>query len=359
MIFTRGQPFRGILPCDVNTDWRSFLTDQGAVFEQDRVAHFGHPGEERRAAVAGNVLVDLCDLALIRARGTEARSFLNAQLSNDLLQLDAERSLLAAWCNAQGRVIAIFRVFRRGEDWLLQLPAEIRDDVLARLRRFVLRAKVVLESVDEELVRIGVAGPQAASLVQAAAGFVPGAPEACLTRHEVTLLRLPGPHIRIEIVAPVPAAKALWRELARHALPAGAETWTWFDILAGLPQVYAATREQFVPQMLNLDRIGGVSFDKGCYPGQEIVARLHHRGGLKQRLYRARVPLCPAPPSPGTPIYAADLADQPAGAVVSVAVGPQGDCNLLAVIRVQSVERGQRLYLRHEQGADLVVELLP
>jgi folate-binding protein YgfZ len=343
----------------VNTDWRSFLTDRGAVLDQDRVAHFGRPGEERRAAVSGNVLVDLSDLALIRARGAEALSFLNTQLSNDLLKLDAERSLLAAWCNAKGRAIAVFRVFRRGDDCLLQLPAEIRDDVLERLRRFVLRAKVVLESADEELVRIGVAGPRAPSLVRAAAGFVPGVSDACLTRHEVTVLRLPGPHARFEIVAPVHAAKALWLEVARHAVPAGAETWTWFDILAGLPQVYAATREQFVPQMLNLDLIGGVSFDKGCYPGQEIVARLHHRGGLKQRLYRARVQVCAAPPPPGTPVYAADLAGQPAGAVVSAASSPQGGCDLLAVIQIQSVEHGHRLHLGPEQGADLVLELLP
>lgn len=336
-------------------DWQSFLIGQGAVLGQGRVAHFGRPDEERHSAVSGNVLVDLSDLALIRAHGAEALSFLNTQLSNDLHKLDAERSLLAAWCNAKGRAIAVFRVFRRGDDYLLQLPAEIRDDVLKRLRMFVLRAKVVLESAGEELARIGVAGPEALSLVQAAAGFAPDDTDACQTQNEMTILRLPGPHVRFEIVAPVHAAKALWCEVARHAVPAGVETWTWFDILAGLPQVYAATREQFVPQMLNLDLIGGISFDKGCYPGQEIVARLHHRGGLKQRMYRARAQVCAAPPPPGTPVYAADLAGQPAGAVVSAASSPEGGCDLLAMIQMQSVAHNRRLHLGSEQGADLTV----
>ena len=155
----------------VNAAWESFLLKQGAVLEAGRVRHFGDAAQERRAAVQDNILADLSDQALIRARGDDALNFLNGQLSNDLRQLDAAHSQLASWCSPKGRMLVVFRLFRRGSDTLLQFPAALLESTLKRLRMFVLRAKVTLENVEAELVSIGLSGPDAKKILTEAAGF--------------------------------------------------------------------------------------------------------------------------------------------------------------------------------------------
>ncbi len=326
-------------------EWRDFLTREGAVFDAaGGVLHFGDPEAERQAAAdaaAGGVIVDLSPLSVIRVQGPDAQAFLHAQLTNDLRRLEARRSQLAAWCNAQGRMLALMRVWRRGEAFLLLLPTERRDAVLERLRRFVLRAQVELDSLDTTLARLGVSGLQAARLLRETVGFAPEGPDAALTENELSVLALPaGPFSRYLLAAPFEQAAALWQKFSEHGLrPAGFEVWTWLDIQAGLPQIYDATAEAFIPQMVNLDLLGGVSFSKGCYPGQEIVSRLHHRGGLKQRLYRLHVHT-PAAPPPGTPVYSPAQAGERAGSVVHAAPSPKGGCDLLAVIQIACAEAG-------------------
>jgi folate-binding protein YgfZ len=341
----------------VNQTWQAFLRNQGAVLQDGRVQHFGDPARERRAAAAGEVLVALCGIALIRAHGAEAQNFLNGQLSNDVRRLDATHSQLAAWCSPQGRILAVLRLFRRGEEYLLQLPAALRESLLQRLRRFVLRAKVTLDNADD-LVSVGLCGPQAQTLLHEAAGFTPeeGA-DACETRGEVSLLRLPGPHPRFEIIAPAAAAMNLWDRLKRRATPAAFPVWAWLDIMAGIPNIYPETQEAFVPQMANLELLGGINFKKGCYPGQEIVARMQYLGRLKQRMYRVHVET-PQPPRPGTPIYAPDLPGQAAGTVVDAQPAPEGGCDLLAVIHLSSVTQGT-LWLGSESGPRLSLQSLP
>ena len=155
----------------VNEAWKSFLLKQGAVLENERVLHFGHAAQERRATTQGHILADLSDQVLIRARGDDTLNFLNGQLSNDIRQLDATHSQLASWCSPKGRMLVIFRLFRRGNDTLLQFPAALIENTLKRLRMFVLRAKVTLENVEAELVSIGLSGPDAKKILTQAAGF--------------------------------------------------------------------------------------------------------------------------------------------------------------------------------------------
>lgn len=339
--------------------WRDFLAHEGAAFAADTeaVAHFGNPEAERWAAAAGAVLVDLSPLSVIRAEGPDAQQFLHAQLTNDIRSLDTRHHLLAAWCNAQGRMLALLRLWRRGEAFVLLLPAERREAVLRRLRQFVLRAKVELDSLDTALARLGVSGPAAAGAVREAAGFVPEGSDTALTQGEVSVLSLPGPFPRYLLAAPYDRAAALWRRLRDHGMrPAGFEVWTWLDIQAGLPQVYDATAESLVPQMVNLDLLGGVSFTKGCYPGQEIVSRLHHRGGLKQRLYRLHMAESTPRPLPGMPVHSPAQAGQSAGTVVESAPSPHGGFDLLAVLQITAASAGRALRLAGESGPVLKLD---
>jgi len=341
----------------VNESWKSFIRNQGAVLEDGHVRHFGDAAQERRASAQGSILADLSDLALIRARGADALNFLNGQLSNDVRQLDESRSQLASWCSPKGRMMVVFRLFRRGEDILLQLPTVLKDDILKRLRMFVMRAKVTLDSADEELTAIGLSGPDAENLLKEATGFAPENENGCETRDGTTIMRLTGPHPRFQIVAPTDAVMKLWEQLKSSARPAGPPVWAWLDIMAGIPGVYPETYEAFVPQMANLEILGGVNFKKGCYPGQEIVARMHYLGRLKQRMYRAHLDGATVP-RPGDSIFAPDFPGQAAGTVVDAQPSPDKGYDMLAVIQISSAAGGV-LHLHNENGPHLALQSLP
>ena len=341
----------------VNGIWRSFIQSQGAVRVAEHVQHFGNALMERRAAAHENILAERADFTLIRARGEGALEFLNAQLSNDIQLVDATHSQLASWCSPRGRMLVIFRIFRRGEDYYLHFPAGLQETVLKRLRMYVLRAKVTLEPADSELRVFGLSGPHAENMLRESAGFAPGSVDGCETQAEITVIRVAGSLPRFEIIAPSAAAAGLWEKLKRGAIPVGPPVWAWLDIMAGIPRVLPETSEAFVPQMANLEVIGGVNFKKGCYPGQEIVARMQYLGNLKQRMYRAHVDGDIAP-RPGESIYAPNFPGQSAGTVVDAQASPQSGYDLLAVIQINSATAGE-LHLGSKTGPTLALQPLP
>lgn len=345
------------VPLSFIPEWRSLLERHGAVFNADRLLHFGNPAQEVQTAAHGDVMVDLSHLSILRTQGNDAQSFLQGQTSNDIRSVSATRSQLSAYCNPKGRMLAIFRIFKWGDDYCLQLPAALAEATLKRLRMFVLRAKVKIELADTTLLRIGLSGPNAQQLLTEVIGSAPAAPDDCLALQDVVVMRLPGPHPRFELVAAPERMLALWPTLAARAQPAGPAVWSWLDIQAGIPTVLPATTEEFVPQMANLELVGGVSFTKGCYPGQEIVARMHYLGRLKQRMFRAHV-TSNEHPVPGTPVFAPDLPGQSTGSVVDAQASPQGGYDLLVVVHLSSQGAGE-LHLATSDGPQLILETLP
>lgn len=338
----------------MRNDWQEFLARAGAVIEDGSVHHFSDPRQEVRAAAAGDVAADLSHWSLIRAAGADAEAFLQGQLTNDVRQLGSG-SQLSGYCTAQGRMLALFRLFKRDGNFYLQLPAALRESVLKRLRMFVLRAKVTLEVADDELSRIGVAGPGVEAGLRARLGALPAQPDEGTSTGALTVLRLRGPHPRFEIVGPYVDLERLWSDLALTLVGAGA--WAWLDISAGVPTVLPATVEAFVPQMTNLELLGGVNFKKGCYPGQEIVARTHYLGRLKQRMYRAHVDDTQAPKA-GDPLYAPNFGEQTAGTIVDAQPAPEGGYDLLAVAQIASADVGV-LSLRAPDGPSVTLLPLP
>ena len=337
--------------------WTTFLRTQGAVFTDGQVSGFGQPAADRRVAHAGDVLVDLTHLAFIRVGGADRTIFLNGQLTNDIQSLDAGHSQLSAWCSSKGRMLALFRVLAADQAYLLQLPALLRDDVIKRLRVFVMRAKVQIEAADDTLVRFGLAGPHAAALLNQAIGPIPNNVNEVSVSAGLTVVRLHGATPRFEIIGAPDDASRLWSALNSTATPASAATWDWLDIVAGIPTVLPPTSDAFVPQMANLDLIDGINFNKGCYTGQEIVARVHYRGRIKQRMYRARVRGTETP-LPGDTIFAAERPEQSTGTVVIASASPDDGHDLLAVIHSASVARGD-LHLHRPDGPPLTIEPLP
>lgn len=266
----------------------------------------------------------LASLGAVRVHGEDAESFLNAQLSNTVPEPDKPRSHLAAWCDAKGRTLAVFRVLRTAEStFLLILPAELIPALIPRLRMFVLRARVEITDISGDTTLLGVFGDAARTLGDAHA--LPSEPGGTAEVADATIIRLP---------APTPRYLAAGGESLADRLAAVSaldeNEWTLAEIRAGLPEITVATQGEFVPQMLNLHWIGGIDFHKGCYPGQEVVARLQFRGQLKRRVYRASVD---ADAVPGDTVNGNNANE---GMVLRVAVTPEGERELLAVIRVDA-----------------------
>lgn len=308
----------------------------GAVCDSEGgILHFGAPADERRAALDTALRVPLAHLSLLRAQGEEAAPFLHNLLTNDIKNLKTDQARLAGFCTAKGRLLASLLVWRQGDDYLLQLPRGIAASILRKLSMFVLRAKVRLSDVSAERPRIGLAGPQAAALLQAAGRAVPEADLGVASDAYGYVIRL-GPQ-RFIVSSTAEAGAACWRSF-EGARSGGEQTWRWLDILAGLPGIRAETQEEFVPQMVNYELIGGVSFKKGCYPGQEIVARTQYLGKLKRRMYRAHVGSADA--APGQALYSAETGEQSCGALVDAVPSPEGGADVLAVATIASFESG-------------------
>lgn len=322
-------------------DWKIFLDNAGAVFDATgtSVMHYGAPQRERNAATSGSVLCDLSHLGLITAHGADTQNFLQSQLSNDAREVNATHSQLSGYCSAKGRLLALFRIFQIGEIFYLQLPLELVEQTLKRLRMFVMRAKVTLDDATNQQLRIGFAGPQAERQLSAAVGLLPQAVNEVVSSNEITVLRLPGLNPRFEVISDVGKIQALWQQLSTQSALAGAEVWSMLDILAGVPEVYKSSVEEFIPQMVNLTALGGVNFKKGCYPGQEIVARMQYLGTLKRRMYLAHIAVEDAPVV-RTPLHEAGTdGTQSIGAIVNAQVAPDGGCYALAVVVIAAAER--------------------
>ena len=338
-------------------NWKAFLTQAGALFDRERIESFGDPAWELRQALEGDILCDLSHLGLIRVGGEDAERFLQGQLTCDIRLIKEDSSRLGALCSPKGRMLATFRVFRREGDYYLRTRAEQVEPLLHKLRLYVLRSKVTLEDADPVLGRIGLAGRQSVLLLEEALGMVPLEPDRVLYHQGLTVIRLPGEPARFEIYGQYPALENLWLALAPRSVPAGVEPWTLLEILAGVPAVHPETQEAFIPQMTNLQLLGGVSFRKGCYTGQEVVARTQHLGRLKRRMYRAHLDSGTLPRA-GTPLHCPLAGEsQDAGRIVEAARHPDGGFEVLAVVPMEYAREGT-VYLGQD-GPPLQFQPLP
>ena len=337
----------------MHTTWIEHLTARGARIEDGRVHSFGDPQAERSAAAIRTVVADLSHAGLIAAGGPDAVTFLQGQLTNDVRRLGPAQAQFAAYCTPKGRALANFLVWKDADEFCLQLAAELQAPVQKRLSMYVLRSKVQLRDARNEFVRLGVAGPQAAELLRGLAVDMPDETMRATSTADAVIVRLHGARYFVATRA-VDTARRLWDGLREGAVAVGAPAWDWLEIQAGVPWVSAATQEQFVPQMLNFERIGGVNFQKGCYPGQEIVARSQYLGQVKRRLYRAHL-AADAAPQAGDALYGDDPDGQPVGILVNVAPAPGGGFDALAVVQTASAGAGP---VRHGGPQGPVVALM-
>jgi folate-binding protein YgfZ len=281
---------------------------------------------------------ELSKLTLIRCSGNDAQKFLQAQLTNDVAVVTPQTSQYTGYCTPKGRLLATFLLCQFKDAYYLQLPSALADSVVERLRKFVLRAKVELRNAADEWQMLGVLGENGRIVLQQLfPPQMPGKPHEVAQADNAVILRLPGD--RFQIVAKSEYASSLRDAVAKDIPPADGRVWEWLDIRQGIPVILPQTQEQFVPQMVNFDLIGGVSFSKGCYPGQEIIARTKYLGEIKRRMYLANVRGEEAP-QPGDGLFSPMFGDQSAGTIVNSAPSPDGGHDVLAVLHTSAMPMG-------------------
>jgi len=285
--------------------------------------------------------VRLSHWGVIRASGADAASFLHSQLTNDFASLGAAQARLAGYCTAKGRLLASFIAWKSGpEEIFLACHASVLPATLKRLSMFVLRAKCKLSDASAELPLFGVAGDDA---------LVAGLPAWGKRDDGATqVIRLPDAAGVVRALVASPSFDQPTN------LPLAA--WQWLDVQSGVPTIEASTVEQFVPQMLNFELVGGVNFQKGCYPGQEIVARSQYRGTIKRRTFLFDVD---AQAAAGQEVFHSADPGQPAGLIATAAPRPDGQgASVLVEVKLASLTQGT-LHLGSPEGALLHRRELP
>jgi folate-binding protein YgfZ len=297
------------------------------------------------ALPAGAFVAPLADLGVLSVSGEEAARFLHAQLTNDVEHLAPGMARWAGYCTAKGRLLSTFRYWRDDAAILLTVARPLAQPLARRLTMYVMRTKAKVADASDAYALFGLAGRQAADAGAAAFGLqVPGE-QASASAGGAHLVGLPAlPHeaggaelARWLLVVPAADAARAWAALTAAAAPVGAAAWRRTEVLAGIPRIVPGTSEQFVPQMLNFESVDGVNFRKGCYPGQEIVARSQYLGKLKRRMFVAHG--AGAEPGPGTDVVP-QAGGEPCGQVVLAAPDGEGGFDVLFESQVAAVEAG-------------------
>lgn len=280
-------------------------------------------------------VVDLSDLGLIRFTGEDTVTFLQGQLSCDVRKVTSSQAQYGCYCSPKGRILSNFFLAtdHTEEAWFMQIPRAILDKIIKRLSMYVLRAKVKLTDCSAESVRLGIVGNQARSFI--GENFptlkVPDSNLGVAHADDVTVICLGVD--RFEIIVPFEQGDQLRTSFNNIATWMSRSYWQWLDIQEGIPTISAETQEQFVPQMVNMDIMGGINFQKGCYPGQEIVARTQYLGKLKRRMTLVRIETTEIVTA-GDPLYSESLGDQTCGMIVNAAPVAEGVFEALAVIPI-------------------------
>jgi folate-binding protein YgfZ len=266
----------------MNANWQNFLLSQHAGTDAN-----GDITVHGAATAAGKSLYPLSHLSVLSVAGKDAARFLQGQCTCDINAVSAAHSGIGAFCNAKGRAISTFLICKKDAEFLLLLPTVLADSVKRHLQRYILRAAVTIADAGEAYCLIGIGG---------AATAPPGYPLPQRV-YELTqaggdtLLYFPSAPPRYMLIAAADSAPGHWTTLCADGFkPAETAAWRHLDLDAGIPWLDLTSSEQFIPQMLNLDRLGGIGFSKGCYTGQEVVARTQYLGSVKRRMYLAECP---------------------------------------------------------------------
>ena len=325
----------------MSKDWKAFLSESNTEFKSIH-----------NIKNSAQMLFDLSDQGLIKVSGEDAESFLQNQLTNDIRNVTETTHQASAWCSPKGRIIANFQIFMHDGSYFLTVSADLIEHIIKKLRMYVMMSKVTVEDVTDSMIHFGYAG-NLQTIIEGA----PSTPNQTLQYNNLTILQLADNEPRYEVFGDssyISDAKQLWKQCATNAVAVDNNGWSYLNIVAGLPNISEASSEAWVPQMVNYIAIGGVDFKKGCYPGQEIVARLNYLGKTKRRMYRLKID---TDQLPATGDAIASDSDKEAGKILNAAFNSNGNIEALAVMKIE--ETGSELTLADNTGATITLLELP
>ncbi|TDR77879.1 YgfZ/GcvT domain-containing protein [Paludibacterium purpuratum] len=283
----------------------------------------------------GAVICRLSQFRLLRVTGEDAATFLQGQLSNDVRLLDGCNAQYTGYSSAKGRLLASSLCWKSEESYFLLVASDLAESIAKRLTMFIMRSKVKL-SIDEAFCLFGFKGEQAEMALTAKGYDLPIQPlQSAGYANGSMCIRLPSGGVLLALGDA--EAEVLRAGLPTTVTEIGDEAWSLLDIAAGIPWITAATQEQFVAQMVNMDLFGAISFTKGCYPGQEIIARTRYLGKIKRRMYRVKLSILS---SAGGALYSPGMEGQSIGMIVNVARDADGQYQALAAIQSASWDEG-------------------
>jgi len=321
----------------MNPDWKKFLLSENAVFATDTQIAFPSNADK-----TDKHIYPLGHLGVLTVTGKDAAKLLQGQITCNVNDITEAKSSLGALCTSKGRVITTFLLVKAADAFLLVLPAELLESVKKRLQMYILRSDVKLTDSSDTLCLIGLEHPEIA-----------GVDLFVTTQGDTIAVNFSNRYL---VIAAPDKAIALWSERVgkQGFQPQASEQWRYLDIISGIPWLTTETSEEFIPQMLNLDKLGGISFNKGCYTGQEIVARTHYLGKAKRAMFLAECDVQTAP-QPNTQIITdGNESEQDSGKVL-LAQNNNGHCKMLVVL--QLADESCQLRLKDEQQTPIT--LLP
>jgi len=307
--------------------------------------------ETSEITIDENIICETDHLGIIKVAGEDVQAFLHGQFSNDVKALDNNQSQWNSYNNPKGRLFTTFRLCKLGQDYFMLIPQELIEPVIKRLRMFVMRSKVTLDDISSTWKILGFAGNELSNPT-------PTGMNEIQQENSVNWIRIPGVTTRVLCFGENENIEKIKLQFTDKLTLSTSNHWRRLDIHSGIANIFADTYEEFVAQMVNLQITDGVSFTKGCYPGQEVVARMHYLGKLKKRMYRITINSNELP-TLGENIYdAASENQQSVGKIVDAQKNEKGSLDALAVIQVASVE-SKGLRIASVDGANISIEDLP
>lgn len=343
----------------MNINWKDYLLSQGADFTEDSSFAFNEAAVDNKKVNNNDFICDLSQYSTLVVAGDDAKEFMQGQFSNDVDKLDEDHSQLSSFCNRKGRMIANFRLFKYQGNYFFSPRNDLAERSIEHLQTYILRAQVALQDVSEQLIHLGIGGENAEKLLSA---FIKikhqGVDTVSYNDNYVAIcVASANNKPRFEIFCDLDHAKKLWQNIADQAQLINSASWDYLNIQAGLPFIDSHTSEEFVPQMANMELINGVSFTKGCFTGQEIVARMHYLGKLKKRCFKINIS-SESKPVAGSKLFAENArAGQNTGIVIQAEKNPESGFDALAVIQIADTE--SRLFLNNADGPAVTVGELP